>query len=82
MKIWVEIFLRISWYNLKIISPAKLLVDKSVIPTGRTILFNLVTILLEKSSSESPNKRNATVDLKLLQVYLQISFVKTLTDSL
>ena len=30
----VEIFLRVSWYNLKVLSPSKLLVEKSVLPTG------------------------------------------------
>ena len=61
-----DIFLLISWYNLKIISPAKLLVEKS----------------LTTGSSESPNERNATVDLQLLQVYFKFLFVKTLTYSL
>ena len=36
------------------------------------ILFHLVTIILAIGSSELPNERNATVDLQLLQVYLQI----------
>ena len=34
VEIWVEIFLPISWYNLKLLSPAKLLVEKSVLLTG------------------------------------------------
>ena len=34
VEIWLEIFLRISWYNLKVLSPAKLLFKKSVLPTG------------------------------------------------
>ena len=74
VKIWVEIFLRISWYNLNIISSAKHLVEKSVLPTGWTILFHLATIILATGLSASPNERKTTVDLQLLQVYLQISF--------
>ena len=34
VEIWVEIFLCISWYNLKVLSPAKLLVDKSMLTMG------------------------------------------------
>ena len=34
VEIWVEIFLRISGYNLKVLYPVKHLVEKSVLATG------------------------------------------------
>ena len=44
--------------------------------------FHLVTSLLETGSSELFNKRDATVDIQILQGHLQFTFAKSLPYSL